>query len=162
MTNRIFRTFISLVLAIAVGMPPLAASAQDANNPLGLGVGITPEGRWQSETGDSRYDVELCGEDGLSLCGKLIWIRPRDRNERNMPFVGQWVVNEIERTKPAEWQGTLNVYGTEYYGSVKMVSMDELVLTACVLILCESQSYYRRRYADGTRVAVTDPNTDDE
>lgn len=156
MTTRLIKILVSLALAFTVSLPPMVASAQ-SNDPLG--IGITPEGRWRSENGDSRYDVTLCGDDGVSLCGKLVWIRPRDRNERNVQYVDDWVVYEAARAKPAEWRGNLNVYGTEYGGSVKMRSSNELLLTGCVFILCESYSFFRTRNPDGTPVAA---NTADE
>lgn len=160
MIGQFVKTLGSALMIACLCLPVNANSELD--NPLGLGPGITPEGRWRSENGDSRYDVELCGEDGVSLCGKLIWIRYRDRNERNVQFLDTWVVDEIERAKPAEWRGTLNVYGTQYGGSVKMVSMDEMLMTGCVLILCETYSFIRLRNPDGTRVSTRQRNTDDE
>lgn len=155
MTGRITRIFLCLVLAFSISMPPVVATAQ-SNDPLGLGNGLTPEGRWRSENGDSQYEVTLCGDDGVSLCGKLVWIRPRDRNERNVQYLDKWVVYEAQRAKPVEWRGTLNVYGTEYGGSVKMLSNSELLLTGCFLILCESYSFLRVRNPDGSRFRLQD------
>lgn len=155
MVSKLMNLIPAFVMAASTVLTPLPAGAQSQHDPLGVG-GMTPEGRWASETGDSRYEVTLCGDDGVSLCGKLIWIRPRDRNQRNVQFVDTWVVREAARTRPLEWKGTLSVYGTEYGGTVSMTDWNTLRLTACVFILCETQEYRRLRNPDGSRVAERD------
>ena len=48
-------------MAIAMTLPAWAAE-------------FSPEGRWEIEFRDSRYEVTLCGDDGTELCGKLVWL----------------------------------------------------------------------------------------
>lgn len=134
---------------------PAAAPASD----LGLG-GITPEGRWEAFNHESRYDVTLCGDDGQHICAKLIWIQPSKLNNRNKQYLDKWVVYEAPRSQPVEWKGTINVYGTDYSGTVRILAYDKLTLTGCLyLILCENYDLFRVRNPDGTRYKDT-PESD--
>lgn len=126
------------------------AVAQD-EDVLGLGA-YSPVGRWIDDAGDALYQVELCGESGTDMCATLIQIRPGAISERNQQFIGEMVVNEAKRTKPAEWRGDINVLGTTYGGNVRVVAQNQLVVTGCVLILCEK--FNLNRVADDMEFAA--------
>lgn len=54
---------------------------------------------------------------------------------------------------PLKWKDKINLMGYEVDGTVDLVSIDELRVTACVLlVLCESAPLYRTHYADGRAV----------
>lgn len=145
---------LPLALSLAFGAHfALAQNSTDTTNTgadaLGLG-GLTPEGRWESVWKDARYDVTLCG-DGTQLCVKLVWINPRDLNDRNIQYLNEFVVFEGNRFRPAQWKGDINVYGTVYGGTVKLLAYDRVNVTGCIFILCESFELYRKRNPDGSR-----------
>jgi len=148
MLSKYLKLAVAMSVAASSFLVPQVGTAQEGKDPLGTG-GLTPEGFWESESGDSRYDVTLCGPDGDSLCVELSWIRPKDRNDRNVTFLNEMVVDEARRTRPLQWKGRLNVYGTEYAGTVKMLDKNTMRLTACVFILCESQEYVRIKNPGG-------------
>ncbi len=163
----VIRKMMSGLLALILGLAPLGASAGEHNiaspdiasadmadaDILGLG-GITPVGMWEADNKESRYQVTLCG-DGTQLCAELVWIRPRDINRRNKPYINTYVVYEAVRARPAEWKGDINIYGTKYGGSVKIINQNKLLLTGCIFILCETFELNRRRNPDGTRVNIS-------
>lgn len=153
MFGSITKKCVSALLAFSICVSPLSAGAQEqGGDKLGLG-GFTPEGTWLSESRDSTYEVTLCGEDGVSLCGRLLWVREAERNAQNEAYIGKWMLYEAPRTQPAEWRGTLNIYGTNYDGAVRIISMNELTLTGCVfLVACITFSMYRTHNPDGTPV----------
>ncbi len=157
----VIRKLMAGLLALILGLLPLGAVAgeHDVTNTdmadadiLGLG-GITPVGVWEADNKESRYQVTLCG-DGTQLCAELVWIRPRDINRRNKPYLNTFVVYEAVRARPAEWKGDINIYGTTYGGSVKIINQNKLLLTGCIFVLCETFELYRRRNPDGTRVNI--------
>lgn len=129
--------------------PTLEEITNNAAQVLGLG-GLTPEGLWQTDSGDSRYLVDLCG-DGTQLCAELVWIRPRDRNKHNMRFMNKFVAFEADRTRPAQWKGDVNIFGNIYDGTVNILTYDRVQVTGCLFVLCESFELLRKRHADGTR-----------
>lgn len=149
----VIKKLMSGLLALVLGLVPISAVAgeHDIADPdiLGLG-GITPVGLWEADNRESRYQVTLCG-DGTQLCAELVWIRPRDINRRNKQFINTYVVYEAVRARPAEWKGDINVYGTVYGGSVRIINQNKLLLTGCIFILCETFELYRRENPDGTR-----------
>lgn len=150
------KSVLSVFIALALSVTPYGApTAQETvatveHDVLGLG-GITPVGQWEADNKESRYDVTLCG-DGTQLCAELVWIRPKDINRRNKQYLNTYVVYEAERSRPAEWRGDINVYGTTYSGSVKIINQNKLLLTGCLFILCETFELNRRKNPDGSRV----------
>ena len=50
-----------------------------------------PVGTWQITSGESRYEVEMCG-DGTALCATLVWLRDDARNPENLGFLNKQVV----------------------------------------------------------------------
>lgn len=149
MFGPITKNCISAILAVSICLSPVSAGAQNAD-PLGLG-GFTPEGIWISESGDSTFEVTLCGDEGVSLCGRLLWVREAERNATNESYIGKWMIYEAPRTRPAEWKGKVNVYGVDYDGAVKIRTMNEMGLTLCAfLVACITQSVYRTHNPDGT------------
>ena len=65
-----------LMIGAALVLGALALLAQPAM--------ASPEGIWEIEMRDSRYNVELCG-DGTQLCGTLIWLGNGADNKENLP-----------------------------------------------------------------------------
>lgn len=122
--------------AVAAAMAGAPAAAQQLQ-PL-----VNPEGQWEADNGESRYDVTLCG-DGTQFCAELVWIKPEEINERNSQYLNEYVVFEAQLVRPAEWRGTINIYGTDYGGSVRILAQDRMVVTGCILILCESYNLIR-------------------
>ncbi|VAW14299.1 hypothetical protein MNBD_ALPHA12-2027 [hydrothermal vent metagenome] len=148
----------AIIIALMLTIIPVASQAQnntDTQNSaktdvLGLG-GITPEGNWQAEDGDSRYRVALCG-DGTQLCVKLTWINPEKVNDRNQQFVDKYVIYQARRARPAEWRGDINIYGTIVGGSVKLLGGDKVKVTGCAyLLFC--QSFLLKRIEDKENAA---------
>ncbi len=144
------KSILSLLIALALSITPFSAVSAGENDVLGLG-GITPVGVWEADNRESRYKVTLCG-DGTQLCAELVWIRPKDINRRNKQYLNTYVVYEAVRSRPAEWKGNINVYGTTYGGSVKIINQNKLLLTGCIFILCETFELNRRKNPDGSRV----------
>ncbi len=139
------KNIAALIIALLLAITPLASQAQESANAdvsanvdvLGLGS-ITPEGNWQAEDGDSRYEVALCG-DGTQLCVKLTWINPNKINDRNQQFIDKYVVYQAKRTRPAEWRGDINIYGTVVGGRVKLLGSDAVKVTGCAYwLFCQS------------------------
>ncbi len=151
MTRPNVKNLAAIAVAVLVSITPFASQAQQRANAdvLGLG-GITPVGHWQSEDGDSRYDVALCG-DGTQLCVKLTWINPDKINDRNQQFLDKYVIYQARRARPAEWRGDINIYGTIVGGSVKLLGSNAVKVTGCAYwLFCKS--FLLKRIADGENV----------
>ncbi len=151
MKSSLTRLSLAVVFALSMAAPSVTSAAQDSDL-LGTG-GLNPAGTWISENRDSTYEVNLCGEDGVSLCARLSWIPERHRNARNVEFIGKWMVDEAPRVGPLKWKDKINMLGYEVDGTVDLVSINEVRVTACVfIVLCESAMLYRTHFADGRPV----------
>ncbi len=137
----------AMIIALLLGIMPVASLAQQRLNAevLGLG-GITPEGNWEAEDGESRYIVTFCG-DGTQLCAKLIWIKPDKINDRNQQYLNKFVVYQAKRSRPAEWRGDINIYGTIVGGSLRLLGINSVKVTGCAYwVFC--QSFLLKRIGD--------------
>ena len=123
------KTIAAAVLACFVSVP---AFAQD----------LTPEGTWQTTTGESRYSVSYCG-DGTELCAKLIWLRKDARTPENLALLNQHVVQGARATAANKWRGTVKYDGHTVSGSVTLVNEDKLSLSGCQLIACQKVDFVR-------------------
>lgn len=121
-----------------------------------IGAGLTlaaiipasasPEGTWEIEMRDSRYDVTLCG-DGTQLCAELIWLGNGADSPQNLPYLNTMLIDHAIQTAPGEWQGALHIYGQTADGTIRQVSDDQITLTGCALVVV-CKSYQLFRYAE--------------
>jgi uncharacterized protein (DUF2147 family) len=103
----------------------------------------SPEGIWEIEMRDSRYNVELCG-DGTQLCGTLIWLGNGADNKENLPYLNTLLIDHANQVTPNQWKGDLHIYGQTAGGTITQVSEDEIVLEGCVVfVICKSYRMYR-------------------
>ena len=118
-----------VLLALSPALPALAAS---------------PEGIWEIEMRDSRYRVELCGDDGRALCGTLIWLGNGADSAENLPYLNTLMIDHAQPTGPDQWRGELHIYGQSAAGTITQVSDNQITLQGCVLgIICKSYQLYR-------------------
>lgn len=121
---------IAAIVALALGVPALAAP-------------ISPEGQWEIEFGDSRYEVTLCG-DGTQLCGKLIWLGNGGDTPENLQYLNTLLIDHARMLQPNRWQGNLNLYGQTATGTIDLVSNDLFLTQGCFLfVLCRTYKFYR-------------------
>ena len=126
------------IRAIALGLAVVA----------GLGVptiagGSSAAGMWEIENGEARYEVRYCGT-GFELCAKLQWVRADvadNLNYRN--YLGRDVAAQLRPVGPAEWRGKVTLDGQTVNGYVKLVDSQELSVTGCKFIFCETVSMFR-------------------
>jgi uncharacterized protein (DUF2147 family) len=103
----------------------------------------SPEGTWEIEMRDSRYDVVLCG-DGTELCATLIWLGRGADNAENLPYLNTLLIDHARQIRPGQWKGQLNIYGQRADGTITQVSDDHITLKGCVAwVLCRTYQMYR-------------------
>ena len=107
-----------------------------------LAQGPTPVGTWQTESGESRYSVSLCG-DGTQLCATLTWLRADARTPENLALLNKMVVQGARPTSDNKWRGTVSYDGFKVSGSVTLVSEDRMTLSGCQLIACKQVGFVR-------------------
>ena len=124
----VLRTGLALGMAMVLVAPVMAAS---------------PEGIWEIEMRDSRYQVEYCG-DGTALCGTLIWLGKGADSEKNRPYLNTLMIDHAKPSGPDRWKGELHIYGQTASGTITQVSDDEIKLEGCaLLVVCKSYRLYR-------------------
>lgn len=125
---------VTLLTAIVMAFTPLAAaSAADL---------ASPEGRWQSATGESRYEISYCGS-GAQLCAKLVWLRSDARTPENLAVLNKYVMRGARPIAANKWRGTVHFDGQRVGGSVTMVSAKKLKLQGCKAVFCQSVVFHR-------------------
>jgi len=116
------RTAAALFLAAAIATP--AAAAQ------------SPAGTWQTTTGESRFEVTLCG-DGTEVCAKLVWLRPDARTPDNLAYLNSFVLLGAKRALENKWRGTAEYMGEVVKGTLTLVDADTITINGCKGALCQ-------------------------
>lgn len=125
-------------LAISLALAPVAL-AQDLPS---------PEGVWQIESRDSRYRVEMCGEDEEALCGTLIWLAQSARSDENLQYMDSMVIDHARPTGDGVWRGNLHLWGHTANGTITQTNADTIELQGCAFfIVC--RTYTLHRHAEG-------------
>ncbi len=131
--HKIFASVPALLLALGVAAPSLAQQ-------------LNVSGVWEADSGESRYKLEMCGQDGTQLCADLIWIRPDVTNDRNSKYIGTKVVDHAQLVKadPLTWRGKISVYGHSITGNVVLVDPKRFVVKGCaLLIICIEEGAHK-------------------
>lgn len=131
--RKIFIPFLALMIASGAVAPALAQQ-------------LNVSGIWEADSGESRYKLELCGQDGTQLCADLIWIRPDVTNDRNSKYIGTKVVDhaQLVKTDPLTWRGKISVYGHSITGNVTLVNPERFVVKGCaLLIICVEEGAHK-------------------
>ena len=112
-------------VAVALSMAPALAADMD------------PTGRWQSQTGESRYDIFICGDHG-ALCAKLVWLRPDVTSKETKAYLGKLVIDHARHTAINRWRGTVHALDKTAEGILTLVDAKTFKLTGCVGPACGS------------------------
>ena len=128
--KHLLRILLACGLAGAASMPAFAFQS--------------PVGTWEIEMRDSRYDVVMCGDDGMSLCGTLIWLGNGADSPENLPYLNTQLIDHAVPTGPNEWKGALHIYGQTAQGTITQVDDNWITLKGCVLmVVCKTYQMYR-------------------
>lgn len=113
-----------------------------ASVPVGAADPVSPVGRWQTATGESRYEVSYCGS-GEHLCAKLTWLRSDARTPENLAYLNRLVVRGAVPSSYNKWTGTIRYDGQEIPGRMTLVGNDKMVLSGCQLLFCQTVEFQR-------------------
>ena len=125
---------LSYVLIVAIVAAFALTSHSDAGD-------LTPLGKWQTVSGESRYEVINCG--GGQLCARLTWLRADARTEENLQYLNKYVMAGARQTAANKWRGKVLYDGDSYGGSMILVDTDKLKLRGCAGIFCQSMEFVR-------------------
>ncbi|MFC0013531.1 DUF2147 domain-containing protein [Devosia nitrariae] len=127
--------WVSVLCAVALSQvvsPVLAANL------------ASPVGTWEIEMRDSRYQVEMCGENEDQLCGTLIWLGNGADNEENLPYLNTLLIDHAPQVGENRWRGKLHIFGQTATGTITQVSDNRIELEGCVaFVLCRTYQLYR-------------------
>lgn len=103
----------------------------------------SPNGIWELETRDTRFELTLCG-DGTELCGKLVWLSDADYNEQYRQFLDAPMARELKPVANGRWKGDMMLFGYTLSGTVTQVSAEQMTLQGCAfLVVCKTYQMYR-------------------
>jgi len=103
----------------------------------------SPVGRWEIETGDSRYNVTMCG-DGSQLCAELIWLGKYSDTAKNRAYLNTLMIDRAPMVKNHQWKGDLYLYGDRASGTITQIAEDVVELKGCFLfVICRTYKMYR-------------------
>lgn len=119
----------------------LAAGAASATPP-----GRDAQGEWWTPGFNARVRIESCATD--AVCGHIAWLwddQPQGIVDKT-PLVGKLVIDQMKQTEPGQWAGG-RLYnpedGRDYKGSLLLRSDSTLVVSGCVLFICQTQVWRR-------------------
>lgn len=121
--NTITRTLCAA--AAAIGLAATPAFAVDS-----------PAGTWQSATGESRFEVTLCG-DGTQVCAQLVWLREDARTPENLAYLNSYVLIGAKRALSNKWRGEAEYLGETVKGTLTLVDADTMTINGCKGALCQ-------------------------
>jgi uncharacterized protein (DUF2147 family) len=96
----------------------------------------SPAGTWQTTTGESRFEIELCG-DGTEVCAKLVWLRDDARTAENISYLNSYVLLGAKRALENKWRGQAEYLGEVVTGTLTMVGADTMTINGCKGALCQ-------------------------
>ncbi len=102
-----------------------------------------PDGLWEIQSGDSRYEVTTCGAEA-QLCATLVWLGGAADNAENRPYLNTVLVDHAERVGVGQWKGQLSLFGQTASGTISQFSDNQIEIRGCVLLIA-CKSYYLRR-----------------
>lgn len=122
--------------ALAIGAVTIAMTVAPAF------AAISPAGTWQTSSGESRFEVSLCG-DGTQVCAKLVWLRSDARTADNLPYLNTYVLNGATLAVANKWRGNAEYLGEELKGTLTLLSADTMTLNGCKGIFCQKVELHR-------------------
>ncbi|MDP1732089.1 MAG: DUF2147 domain-containing protein [Devosia sp.] len=110
---------------------------------IALGLSIAPAlavqspvGTWQVASGESRFEISLCG-DGTQVCAKLVWLRDDARTAENLPYLNSYVLIGAKRALENKWRGSAEYLGEVVKGTLTMVDANTMTINGCKGALCQ-------------------------
>jgi uncharacterized protein (DUF2147 family) len=114
-------------------------------------------GEWWTPGFNARVRIEACGDN--ALCGRIVWLwdeKPHGIADKT-PLIGKRVIELMKRAESGRWAGG-RLYnpedGRDYKGSLVLRSDTSLVVSGCVLFVCQTQVWRR---VDATRCPPVAP-----
>lgn len=115
--------FATAIVAAALSIAP-AFAAQ------------SPAGTWQTVTGESRFEVTLCG-DGTEVCARLVWLRDDARTAENLSYLNSYVLKGAKRALENKWRGSAEYMGEVVKGTLTLVDGNTITINGCKGALCQ-------------------------
>ncbi len=116
------------VLGLALTVVPAVANSTV--------VPLSPVGAWQMATGESKFEVSLCG-DGTQLCAQLVWLRDDAKTPDTLPLLNHYVVMNAKMALTNKWRGEAQYQGETVKGTITMVDANTMTLDGCKGALCK-------------------------
>lgn len=131
MYKKMFSVVLALIASFAMVAAPMAAPKK------------TPEGLWELDSRDTRFEAALC--EGDKLCVTLVWLAEGARSPENMAYMNKRFIDRADRVQDRAWRGQFNLYGWVAKGKVTQESDDVMNLRGCVLagVVCKDFKLYR-------------------
>ena len=96
----------------------------------------SPAGTWQTVSGESRFEVTLCG-DGTEVCARLVWLRDDARTAENLSYLNSYVLKGAKRALENKWRGSAEYMGEVVKGTLTLVDGDTITINGCKGALCQ-------------------------
>lgn len=124
--------------AFAIGMTvaPVFAAISPA------GTLLSPAGTWQTASGESRFEVSLCG-DGTQVCAKLVWLRSDARTPDTVPYLNTYVLRGATQAVANKWRGDAEYMGENVKGTLTLLGPDAMTLNGCKGVFCQKVELHR-------------------
>lgn len=117
-------TFVSAAIIAAVVSIAPAFAAQ------------SPAGTWQAVSGESRFEVTLCG-DGTEVCARLVWLRADAKTPENLGYLDSYVLKGAKRALENKWRGAAEYMGEVVKGTLTLVDSNTITINGCKGALCQ-------------------------
>jgi len=124
---------VAIALLLGVGVAPVLAADLSKASPVGS---------WQSEDGEARVKVTMCG-NGTELCAQLTGLSGKARTPENIQLLNTYVLEKAEPADANVWHGTVHFNGQTALGDITLQSYNTITLKGCNLMACKSFQFNR-------------------
>jgi len=115
------------------------------------------QGEWWTPGFNARVRIEACSED--AVCVRIVWLwndKPEGIADKT-PLLGKPVIERMRAGEAGQWSGG-RLYnpedGRDYKGTLQLRSPSTLVVSGCVLFICQTQVWRRADLARCPPVAL--------
>ncbi|HEY9010413.1 MAG TPA: hypothetical protein VIN06_05300 [Devosia sp.] len=128
----IARTLLAATAALFIGAG--AAQAEAIHS---------PEGKWVTNGGESKYEISLCGKRGDAICAKMIWADDSPLGQRLKANIVKTDILEVPRTGNQRWYGKLEWQGHVVRGTIDLTDANNIHIKGCNGAVCQTVELIR-------------------
>jgi len=111
--------------------------------PMGPAFADTSLGIYQTKERDVDFELFLCGPDETLMCIYAREARGKARNQRVLPMLGTYIVQNAKPNGTNKWRGAVHYLGHSMVGGMTLWPGDRVTMSGCAYVFfCDDLTLY--------------------